>query len=47
MTSGGLTALFEDPLADVEHAASNSTPAKHVGPAQPERLAVLAMACPL
>jgi hypothetical protein len=47
MTRGGLAALFEDPLADVEHAASSSAPAKNVGPAQLERLAVLAMACPL
>jgi len=47
MTIGGLAALFEDPLAEVEHAASSSALAKHVGTAQPERLAVLAMACPL
>jgi hypothetical protein len=47
MTSGGLAALFEDPFADVEHAASSSALAKHVGTAQLQRLAVLAMACPL
>jgi hypothetical protein len=48
ISSGGFEAVLlpADPaVAEDPHAASNSAAAKHAGTAQPDRPAVLAMAC--